>query len=39
MLAAAKPSLREPAADAPISAYAPVRYDGSAAFASGRGLY
>jgi len=39
MLAAAKPSLREPAADGPISAYAPVRYDGSAAFTSGRGLY
>jgi rare lipoprotein A len=39
ILAAAKPSLREPAANAPVSAYAPVRYDGSAAFASGRGLY
>jgi hypothetical protein len=39
MLAAAKPSLREPAANEPISAYAPVRHDGSAAFAGGRGLY
>jgi len=39
ILAAAKPSLREPAANAPVSAYAPVRYDGSAASASGRGLY
>jgi hypothetical protein len=39
MLAAAKPSLREPVANEPISAYAPVRHDGSAAFAGGRGLY
>jgi rare lipoprotein A len=39
LLASAKPPVTEPAAERPISAYAPVRYDGSAAFAGGRGLY
>ena len=39
MLVSAQPSLAEPPASGPISAYAPVRYDGSAAAASGRGLY
>jgi rare lipoprotein A len=38
-VASAQPIAAEPAGSAPVSAYAPVRYDGSAAFASGRGLY
>jgi rare lipoprotein A len=37
-LAARQPSARAPRVE-PISAYAPVRYDGAASFASGRGLY
>jgi rare lipoprotein A len=35
LAAAARPT----AAPSPVSAYAPVRYDGSAGFMSGRGLY
>ncbi|MFN3656313.1 MAG: septal ring lytic transglycosylase RlpA family protein [Pseudolabrys sp.] len=31
--------LPEPAAASPVTAYAPVRYDGGTAFMSGRGLY
>jgi rare lipoprotein A len=38
MLASERPSLTEPT-NGPLSAYAPVGYDGNAGFASGRGLY
>jgi rare lipoprotein A len=38
-LASERPSLADPTPNGPISAYAPVRYDGTAAYASGRGLY
>ncbi len=40
--AAPSPARRLPAAEpeaSPVSAYAPVRYDGRAGFMSGRGLY
>jgi len=42
LAAAARPQAAQPAAEpvvSPVSAYAPVRYDGHAGFMSGRGLY
>jgi rare lipoprotein A len=38
-LASERPSLVDPTINGSVSAYAPVRYDGTAAYASGRGLY